>query len=217
MQLRRSERITPDGSVKWRRRELRDGTLYLSDDAPVESESHLTSPHIFELGPRIGEGRFAEVRGNGEVAIKRSRLDPFMDPEVWKKYAGMGAVKMNVALQKGMERLGGEARLSSGALITTPKYLGAFTLRRSDAVIVLMTQELGREPNIETDALTIGTQASRRVVYDAAMDAVGFDPREFKGYDDKRDNLLVRQFEGSGAVELVKLDACDRVVIETDW
>jgi hypothetical protein len=81
-----------------------------------------------------------------------------------------------------------------------------------------MTHERGGHPSMETDALTIGTQASRREVYDAAMEAVGFDPHaEFVGYDDKRDNLLVRQSSSADTAEIVKLDVCNRVVTERDW
>ena len=215
MHLRRSVSFTPDKSVKWRRSELTDGTLYLSDEAVAENAAQLTNPYPFEIGPRIGRGHFGNVYGNGGVALKHSELQPGMHPDVWEKYAGLGSVKLNVALQEGLNKLGENARLPNGTKITTPTYLGAFVLRRHPAVRVLMTHESGDTPYIGTDVLTIGQQATRRIVYDAALDSVGFDPEQFAGYDDKRDNLLVRR--DANTPEIVKLDVCNRAVVEDDW
>jgi hypothetical protein len=216
MQLRRSVRMTPDKTVSWSRKELPNGTLYLSEDASAEDAGRLTMEYPFQIGPMIGYGRSATVRSDGDRALKVAKPGQATDLNRWRKYWGFESVLLNVALQTGMERLGEDARLPSGARLTTPTYLGAMVFHRWDEVQVLMIFESGTEPEESKDAITIGTQASRRAVYDAALETVGRDPSSLAGYDDKRDNLLIRD-DAQGNVEVVKLDACDRTVVEHDW
>jgi hypothetical protein len=198
--------LTPDRSVRWQRRTTREGDLYLAKDAPTESVAWLTVPSG-NVGRHIGTGqvfgRVYGVQADNRYALKESTPPFRMTEERWSRYCGLGSLCLNVGLQAGLERIGDGAFLPNGTKVTTPQYYGL--LVGAGVTRLLMSFEAGTHP--QENSSLIGSEVERRMIYDAAVQAVGVDPSTIGSYDDKPENLLTRPTDSG--LEAVKIDACN--------
>jgi hypothetical protein len=205
MYLHRTAALTPDKSVRWDRSKLDDGALFLAPDAPDDSIA-LLGTRARDVGPRVSNGEYGVVHRTEDnaFALKECVWHPWIPEEDWIDNCARGSLRLNVSLASGLRRMGEEATLGTGARVTTPNYYGAVLYPRMARI--LMSFEPGESAQ-ETHRHIVGSVSERRIVYDAALMAVGFDPTGLEGYDDTRGNLLVRS---KGAPpEVIKLDAAN--------
>jgi hypothetical protein len=176
--------------------------VLISPGAP-DSTAQLLQTRGSEAGPEIGRGVYGTAhRAGAALVLKECVRKPWATNEDWREYCSVDSLRLNVSLATGLARIGDRAILPSGAGVTAPMYYGALV---SDGLSrFVMSFEEGHR-STEHDRPIVCTTGERRVVYDAAMSAVRFDPSSLEGYDDTPKNLLVRP---TGR-EVVKLDVAN--------